>query len=65
MAKERAFALRVLPVERLGRRPGSMSAWVNTRVRAGSSWVVELPAGRLAEASAARHAAALRAVAAG
>lgn len=60
----RRFAAHVgLPVERLARRPGSMSAWTNTRVRRGSSWVVELPRGRLRAATAERHAAALRALA--
>lgn len=61
-----AFARRVgLPVKPLRRRPGSMSAWVNSRVRPGASWVVELPPGRMTVGAIARHARALRAVAAG
>jgi murein peptide amidase A len=53
----RAYArLSGLPARRLAPRPGSMSRWLNARVRAGSSIVVELPAGRLAPAAARRHA---------
>jgi hypothetical protein len=41
-----------------------MSRWENARVRAGSSFVVELPAGPLGRAAADRHAAAVLAIAA-
>jgi hypothetical protein len=41
-----------------------MSRWENARVRAGSSFVVELPAGPLSRAAADRHAAAVLAIAA-
>jgi protein MpaA len=58
-------ALSGLPVRQLAPRPGSMSRWQNARVRAGSSIVVELPAGLLAPADARRHADAVLGVAAG
>ena len=45
-----------LPARQLARRPGSMSRWQNARVRAGTSIVVELPAGPLSAAAARRHA---------
>jgi murein peptide amidase A len=58
----RVSGLRMQP---LTPRPGSMSRWENVRVRPGSSIVVELPPGRLAAASAQRHAAAVLALASG
>jgi protein MpaA len=62
----RRYAKRVgLPVRPLPAYPGSLSRWANTRVRAGSSFVVELAAGRLREADARRHAAALLGLARG
>ena len=64
-AVARAYArLSGLPAGRLAPRPGSMSRWVNTRVRPGSSIVVELPAGPLSPAAARRHARAVLALAA-
>ncbi len=45
-----------LPFRPLAHYPGSLSRWVNARVRAGSSFVVELPPGPLAQPSARRHA---------
>jgi protein MpaA len=48
----------------LGTIPGSLSRWQNARVRPGSSIVVELAAGRLADAQARRHAGAVLALAA-
>ncbi|HEX2103404.1 MAG TPA: DUF2817 domain-containing protein [Solirubrobacteraceae bacterium] len=44
-----------LPARQLAPRPGSMSRWQNARVRAGTSIVVELPAGPLTAAAARRH----------
>lgn len=56
----RRYAKRVgLPVRPLPAYPGSLSRWTNTRVRAGSSFVVELAAGALRAAAAQRHAAAV------
>lgn len=53
----RLYAKRVgLPVRPLPAYPGSLSRWTNTRVRAGSSFVVELGPGRLRAADARRHA---------
>jgi protein MpaA len=52
-----------LAARRLAPRPGSMSRWQNARVRPGSSIVVELPAGPLANDAARRHAAAVLALA--
>lgn len=52
--------LRVRP---LPAYPGSLSRWVNERVRPGSSFVVELAAGRLRAAETARHANAVLALA--
>ncbi|HSD81712.1 MAG TPA: DUF2817 domain-containing protein [Solirubrobacteraceae bacterium] len=49
----------------LGAYPGSLSRWVNARVARGSSFVVELPAGRLRDRTVRRHADALLRVAAG
>jgi protein MpaA len=57
-------ALSGLRAGRLAPRPGSMSRWVNARVRAGSSIVVELPPGPLARPAARRHADAVLALAA-
>ncbi|MBI5106667.1 MAG: DUF2817 domain-containing protein [Solirubrobacterales bacterium] len=54
-----------LPLSPLTPRPGSLSRWQNARVRAGSSFVVELPPGPLRAAAAARHAEAVLQVAAG
>ena len=48
-----------LPFSPLGHYPGSLSRWVNARVRRGSSFVVELPPGPLAAAAVRRHAAAV------
>ena len=63
-AMARAYARAVgLPLRNLGAYPGSMSRWENTRVRRGSSFVVELPAGSLSAAAVARHAAAVVALA--
>ncbi|MEA2248880.1 MAG: murein peptide amidase [Solirubrobacteraceae bacterium] len=65
-ALTRAYAaLTGLPERPLAARPGSLSRWQNARVRAGSSIVVELPAGPLAPADARRHADAVLALAAG
>jgi protein MpaA len=52
-----------LPFRPLGAYPGSLSRWVNTR-GAGTSFVVELPHGRLSAAATRRHASAVLAVAA-
>jgi protein MpaA len=52
-----------LPVRPLPAYPGSLSRWTNVRVRPGSSFVVELPAGRLSPAAVRRHAAAVLALA--
>ena len=60
LAYSRISGLRVQP---LAPRPGSMSRWVNVRVRPGSSLVVELPPGRLSAAAALRHAEAVLALA--
>ncbi|MEA2270101.1 MAG: murein peptide amidase [Solirubrobacteraceae bacterium] len=62
----RAYArLSGLPARPLSPRPGSLSRWQNARVRAGTSIVVELPAGPLAAAAAQRHAQAVLGLAAG
>jgi protein MpaA len=59
-AAARRYARMVrLPLRRLPAYPGSLSRWQNVRVRAGSSFVVELPRGRLGTVSALRHAAAV------
>jgi murein peptide amidase A len=47
-----------LPLERLSRRPGSISRWQNLRVRPGSAFVVELAAGPLPADVRLRHVAA-------
>lgn len=51
-----------LPLERLSRRPGSISRWQNVRVRAGSAFVVELAPGPLPAALRLRHVAAVLAL---
>lgn len=56
----RLVGLRVRP---LPAYPGSLSRWVNERVRPGGSFVVELPRGPLRPAEARRHAAAVLALA--
>jgi protein MpaA len=61
----RYAALAGLPARRQAAEPGSMSRWENVRVRPGSSFVVELPAGPLSRPAADRHAAALLAIGAG
>jgi murein peptide amidase A len=48
-----------LPLRPLPHYPGSLSRWTNVRVRAGSSFVVELPGGTLSAAAVQRHAAAV------
>jgi protein MpaA len=59
----RRYARRVgLPVRPLPAYPGSLSRWVNARVVAGSSFVVELAAGPLSAAAARRHAQAVLAL---
>jgi hypothetical protein len=56
-APARAYARRArLPLRRLRAYPGSLSRWQNARVRAGSSFVVELPPGRLRPEQLLRHA---------
>ena len=53
----RTYARRAgLPLRRLPAYPGSLSRWQNARVRPGSSFVVELPPGRLAPVTLLRHA---------
>ena len=52
-----------LPLNPLPAYPGSLSRWTNARVRAGSSFVVELAPGALRTAAVRRHAAAVLAVA--
>ncbi len=56
-------ALVGLRVRPLPAYPGSLSRWVNERVRPGASFVVELPGGPLRPADARRHAAAVIALA--
>lgn len=53
-----------LPLRRLHRLPGSITSWTNHRL-GGTAFVVELPAGPLAPASARRHANAVRELAGG
>ncbi len=53
-----------LPFSPLSRYPGSLSRWVNARVRPGSSFVVELASGPLSAAAVRRHANAVLALAA-
>jgi protein MpaA len=53
----RTYARRTgLPLRRLPAYPGSLSRWQNARVRPGSSFVVELPPGRLGPVALLRHA---------
>ena len=54
-----------LPFHPLPHYPGSLSRWVNARVRQGSSFVVELPAGSPPARTVARHARAVLRLAAG
>jgi protein MpaA len=54
-----------LPLRRLPAYPGSLSRWQNARVRAGSSFVVELPRGRLRPVGVLVHAAAVLSAALG
>jgi murein peptide amidase A len=61
---ERRFATLVgLPLERLTREPGSVVGWENHTIPSGTAFVVELPAGALTAAAAARFASAVVAVA--
>jgi protein MpaA len=53
-----------LPFRPLPAYPGSLSRWVNARIPSATSFVVELPAGRLRAAPARRHALAVLAIAA-
>jgi protein MpaA len=62
VAIERRFASLVgLPVARLTREPGSITTWENHTL-AGTAFVVELPAGKLLPATAARFAHAVLAI---
>ena len=54
-----------LPFAPLPHYPGSLSRWINARVRPGSSFVVELPPGPLSAAATRRHADAVLALAGG
>ena len=57
VAVERRFAaLTALPLARLTREPGSAVGWENHQIPAGTAFVVELPAGTLSAAAAARFA---------
>jgi protein MpaA len=57
VALERRFAaLSGMRVARLTREPGSVAGWENRQLPAGTAFVVELPAGALSAASAARFA---------
>jgi protein MpaA len=59
-AIERRFSLFVgLPLRRLERYPGSGSGWQNHRFPGTTSFVVELPPGRLSRAAADRYARAI------
>jgi protein MpaA len=59
-AVERGFArLARLPVERLIRYPGSAVGWENARLHGTTSFVVELPPGRLSAPATARYAGAV------
>jgi protein MpaA len=63
-AAARLYARRTgMRLRRLPRPPGGLSRWQNARVRRGSSFVVELPAGRLSGHAVARHARAVLALA--
>jgi protein MpaA len=61
-AARRYAELTGLPLQRLSRRPGSISRWQNVRLRAGSAFVVELAAGPLPAALRLRHVAAVLAL---
>ena len=64
IAIERRFAALVgLPLRRLPREPGSAVGWENHRFPGTTAFVVELPAGSLPPAAAARYARAVLAVA--
>jgi N-acetylmuramoyl-L-alanine amidase len=64
LAVPRRYASLVgLPVRRLARPPGSVSSWQNNVLPGSTAFVVELPAGPLSAAAAARHAAALHGLA--
>jgi protein MpaA len=55
-AARRYAGLTGLPFRPLPHYPGSLSRWVNARMRPGSSFVVELPPGRPPARTVARHA---------
>jgi len=60
---ERRFArLSGLPLRRLPRYPGSITSWQDFRVRTGTAFVAELPAGPPSGAAAARYARAVEAL---
>ena len=64
LAIEREFASLVgLPLRRLPRFPGGATDWQNARLRGTTAFVVELPAGSLSTAAAARYARAVLALA--
>jgi protein MpaA len=64
-AAERRYANLVgLPFKRFTRPPGSITTWTNRTYKGTTAFVVELPAGSLSPASAARHARAVLALAA-
>jgi len=64
IAVERRFSARVgLPLGRLPREPGSVVGWENHRLPGTTAFVVELPAGSLSTAAAARYARAVLALA--
>lgn len=58
-------ALTGMRAQRLAPRPGSLSRWDNAEVEPGSSFVVELPAGKLRPKQVDRQAAAILAISAG
>jgi hypothetical protein len=63
-AVERRYAKLVgLPFKPFTRPPGSITTWTNRTYRGTTAFVVELPAGSLSQASAARHARAALALA--
>jgi protein MpaA len=64
-AARRYARLSGLPFRRLRWPPGAVTRWQNTRFPGTASFVVELAAGPLSRAAVARHAAAVRALAAG
>jgi hypothetical protein len=49
-----------LPLRSLGRLPGTATRWQNHRLRRGTAFVVELPAGRMRRRAIARHLRAIR-----